>query len=185
MDRGEAGGRAENAVCRRGVLERLAAVRHHRAQELEVGRRQRAPEERQLAGAGVAVRIIDRDQFELRVHWSGDADADTNQALPEQHAVGRSELRASTHRHRARSSRRWSEDRIRAPGGIEARPHVGWRDRPAGARLVAAHTGATVGPQVLEEWPVRSTLPAVLKVAATPVGLAKSMQRCSPAMPGR
>ena len=50
-----------------GVAEGLAAVPHHRAQEAQVGRRERPAEQRQLGGAREAVGIVHLDELELGV----------------------------------------------------------------------------------------------------------------------
>ena len=66
--------------------ERLAPIPHYRCEEAEVGRRQRTTEERQLVRRCVPVRIVDLHEVELP--HRGNADADTDEPLGEQHVVG-------------------------------------------------------------------------------------------------
>src|SRR5437763_13993300 len=79
VQRREASRRMGDAVLRRCILERFAAIPHDGAQESEVGRWQWPPEQRQLRRACITVRILDGNELELGVGRY--ADADTDQTL--------------------------------------------------------------------------------------------------------
>ena len=146
----EARRRSEQAVGRRRIAEGLAAVPHHRAEEAQVGRRQRAPEQRQLGRAREPVRVVDLDELELRRRRNADADAD--QALLEQHAVrllalvpgrdvGQRRVRAVDE----------AKHRIHPLRLLEALAQALGRDRPAFLRLMAGHATAPVAAELAEE----------------------------------
>ncbi len=148
--RREAGGGAGDAVGAGGVLEGLAAVPHHGAEEADVGGGQRAAEQRQLGGGRVAVRIVDARELEVRAGRNRQPDAD--HAVLEQHAVG---LLARGPRGHVGAGRvgavHQAEDRILAVGGLEALAHAVRRDRPALVGLVARLARAAVAAQAGEE----------------------------------
>src|SRR5207244_7976990 len=80
------------------------------------------------------------------------SDADADQALAEQHTVrGAPRLERGHIGVGGGRAVVGAKDWIGARGGVEARLHVRRRDRPAGARLMAAHAGATIGPETLEK----------------------------------
>ena len=123
VDRGEALGRAENAIARSRIGERFSSIPHYGAQEFEIGRRQRATEQRQFARAGVAVWVVDREQGEFGA--LRDADADANQSFVEQHAI--SDAPSLDSGHIGVWGRRTivgAEDGIRSIRGIEPCPDV-------------------------------------------------------------
>src|SRR5262249_46615815 len=82
-------GQVEVNRRRRALLERLAAVPHDRAEEIEVGGGQRPPEERQLVAVRVvprvAVWVVDREELELGGRRDGYPHS--TDALCPQHAV--------------------------------------------------------------------------------------------------
>src|SRR4029434_6689811 len=106
---------------------------------------------RQLGGTGVAVGVVHRDQFELSILW--DADADADQALAEQHAVGGSPgLECGNICVRGVRAIYGPKDRIRPGRSLKSRLYIGRRDRPADRRLVAGHAGRSVGARAVERW---------------------------------
>ena len=151
-DAGEAVAGADHAFCRGRVLEGLAAVPHHGAQAREVGGGQRSAEQGQLAGAGVAIRVVDLGEFELGV--GGDPDADPDQALAQQHAVGLAPgARRGNVGQRRVGAVHGSKDRIGAIAAREAGLHAARCDGPAERGFVAAGAAAAVVAHALEERP--------------------------------
>ena len=146
----ETGRGVEDAAAASSVAEGLAAVPHHGAEEAQVGRRQRPPEQRKLGRRREAVGVVDLDQLELGI--GRNRQADPNDAAREQHAV----------RLLARRPRRdigvgrvgavdEAKDRVGAVRGLEALANAARRDRPAFGSLVARAARAAVGAEAGEE----------------------------------
>jgi hypothetical protein len=138
----------------------LPAIPHDRAQEAEIGGRQRAPirgddaccrtgEPRDGVGIAVVGIIYGRDG-ELCSRRDRQADPDqtpVNQQLVSQLLGGEGRNVVA----RARGAVDYAKDRVGACARCKARGNVRCADGPAILRLVAAEAGSSIGSEILEE----------------------------------
>ena len=151
VQRREANRRIEDAIRRRGIALRFAAVPHDCAEEAPVRRRQGPAVQREFGGRCVAVRIVDGGELELGVHRNRQADAD--QALAQQHAVARLACTWGRHVDKRRvGAVVHAKDRVGAARLPEPFAQTPGRDRPSFVRLMAGDAGALVGAELAEEW---------------------------------
>src|SRR5262249_54978608 len=116
-------------------------------------------EERKILRRGMAVRIVDIDELELS--GGADGDADTDESLRQQRAIGHAPRidGRDVGRRRSRAVVR-PENRVETTRRVEAIAKVCGRDRPAVRRLMTRDTGAPVRANRLEER-IREIDPAV------------------------